>query len=517
MAELASGLRDEQSAVARERENEARRRAEARVGELGAELRAHIDTELGRSLRAARTEVRRARCRCRRARPHRGPRRSGGGDRPRGREGRGDGCRGGGGGRGCRRGATRRPRRGGRRASGRGRSREPRGERGRGGAGRRRRRGAGDERRASARLDGVRGPADGGDPRGDLAAQLPEPCASRRGCGECTARAGPRGAGAASRRAHRRARGGGRAAPGAARCRARPRRERSGRAARVARPSAQRRGAPPRRAPRRQTPSPPSSSAAGPDSRHGSRRSWQPARSRPRRGSPRRSPTAERRLAAVADSQAREERVRERTAAAEQEASERVREAEQRLVEVLAQDRRRRAPRRLGDRRRRLPQNAEIVPAGPVRAAVGIHPPCHDGPVSTTAAQQAAHLHVHSEYSLLDGANKIDAMAARAAELGMPALGLTDHGVMNGSVELFKACGAARDQADHGPRGLPRRRRRGDQAEDEVGAQPPDAAGRRTRPASRTSSSSARPASSRASRAARRTSTRGCSSATRRA
>ncbi len=51
-----------------------------------------------------------------------------------------------------------------------------------------------------------------------------------------------------------------------------------------------------------------------------------------------------------------------------------------------------------------------------------------------------AHLHVHSEYSLLDGANKIDAMAARAAELGMPALGLTDHGVMNGSVELYKAC-----------------------------------------------------------------------------
>ncbi|HET6830894.1 MAG TPA: DNA polymerase III subunit alpha, partial [Solirubrobacterales bacterium] len=60
--------------------------------------------------------------------------------------------------------------------------------------------------------------------------------------------------------------------------------------------------------------------------------------------------------------------------------------------------------------------------------------------MSTTAARQAAHLHVHSEYSLLDGANKIDAMAARAAELGMPALGLTDHGVMNGSVELFKAC-----------------------------------------------------------------------------
>jgi DNA polymerase III subunit alpha len=55
----------------------------------------------------------------------------------------------------------------------------------------------------------------------------------------------------------------------------------------------------------------------------------------------------------------------------------------------------------------------------------------------------AVHLHVHSEYSLLDGACKIDALAARAAELEMPALGLTDHGVMNGSVEHYKACVAA--------------------------------------------------------------------------
>ncbi|MDX6650655.1 MAG: polymerase subunit alpha, partial [Solirubrobacteraceae bacterium] len=57
-------------------------------------------------------------------------------------------------------------------------------------------------------------------------------------------------------------------------------------------------------------------------------------------------------------------------------------------------------------------------------------------PVSTPAC---AHLHVHSEYSLLDGACKIEALAARAAELGQPALGLTDHGVMNGAVELYKA------------------------------------------------------------------------------
>jgi DNA polymerase III subunit alpha len=56
------------------------------------------------------------------------------------------------------------------------------------------------------------------------------------------------------------------------------------------------------------------------------------------------------------------------------------------------------------------------------------------------SSPSCAHLHVHSEYSLLDGACKIDALAQRAAEFGQPALGLTDHGVMNGAVELYKAC-----------------------------------------------------------------------------
>ena len=51
-----------------------------------------------------------------------------------------------------------------------------------------------------------------------------------------------------------------------------------------------------------------------------------------------------------------------------------------------------------------------------------------------------AHLHVHSEYSLLDGACKIEALAERAAAFEQPALGLTDHGVMNGAVELYEAC-----------------------------------------------------------------------------
>ncbi len=54
--------------------------------------------------------------------------------------------------------------------------------------------------------------------------------------------------------------------------------------------------------------------------------------------------------------------------------------------------------------------------------------------------QSCAHLHVHSEYSLLDGACRIEDLAKRAAEFDQPALGLTDHGVMNGMVELHKAC-----------------------------------------------------------------------------
>jgi len=51
-----------------------------------------------------------------------------------------------------------------------------------------------------------------------------------------------------------------------------------------------------------------------------------------------------------------------------------------------------------------------------------------------------AHLHVHSEYSLLDGACNIEKLAERAASFEQPALALTDHGVMNGAVELFTAC-----------------------------------------------------------------------------
>ena len=51
------------------------------------------------------------------------------------------------------------------------------------------------------------------------------------------------------------------------------------------------------------------------------------------------------------------------------------------------------------------------------------------------------HLHVHSEYSILDGACRIPALAARAAELEMPAVALTDHGSLAGSVDLYREAG----------------------------------------------------------------------------
>jgi len=56
------------------------------------------------------------------------------------------------------------------------------------------------------------------------------------------------------------------------------------------------------------------------------------------------------------------------------------------------------------------------------------------------APKTFVHLHNHTEYSLLDGASRIPAMVARAAELEMPALGLTDHGVMYGAIHFYKAC-----------------------------------------------------------------------------
>ena len=52
------------------------------------------------------------------------------------------------------------------------------------------------------------------------------------------------------------------------------------------------------------------------------------------------------------------------------------------------------------------------------------------------------HLHVHTEYSLLDGSSKIKEIVARAKELGMDSLAITDHGVMYGIIDFYRACKA---------------------------------------------------------------------------
>lgn len=53
-----------------------------------------------------------------------------------------------------------------------------------------------------------------------------------------------------------------------------------------------------------------------------------------------------------------------------------------------------------------------------------------------------AHLHVHTEYSLLDGSNKIKEYVKRVKELGMDSAAITDHGVMYGVIEFYKTCKA---------------------------------------------------------------------------
>ena len=54
-----------------------------------------------------------------------------------------------------------------------------------------------------------------------------------------------------------------------------------------------------------------------------------------------------------------------------------------------------------------------------------------------------AHLHVHTEYSLLDGSNKISEYVERVKALGMTACAITDHGAMYGCIDFYKAAKAA--------------------------------------------------------------------------
>src|SRR5581483_11371040 len=62
------------------------------------------------------------------------------------------------------------------------------------------------------------------------------------------------------------------------------------------------------------------------------------------------------------------------------------------------------------------------------------------------------HLHVHSEYSLLDGLSRTKGLAARAKEFNMPAVAITDHGTMFAAIEFHDACKAIGVEAYLAPR-----------------------------------------------------------------
>ena len=58
------------------------------------------------------------------------------------------------------------------------------------------------------------------------------------------------------------------------------------------------------------------------------------------------------------------------------------------------------------------------------------------------------HLHVHTEFSILDGMSRIKDMVKKAKKLGMKALAITDHGNMYGAVTFFDACNAGKNPED---------------------------------------------------------------------
>lgn len=63
-----------------------------------------------------------------------------------------------------------------------------------------------------------------------------------------------------------------------------------------------------------------------------------------------------------------------------------------------------------------------------------------EGPQPAAPSSAFCHLHVHTHYSALDGACKLDDLVRRAVELGMPALAITDHGMLSGIIQFYQQC-----------------------------------------------------------------------------
>src|ERR1700683_1093982 len=62
------------------------------------------------------------------------------------------------------------------------------------------------------------------------------------------------------------------------------------------------------------------------------------------------------------------------------------------------------------------------------------------GGAALASAGSFAHLHTHTEFSMLDGAARVQELVAAAVADGQPALGITDHGNMYGVLDFYKAC-----------------------------------------------------------------------------
>ena len=89
-------------------------------------------------------------------------------------------------------------------------------------------------------------------------------------------------------------------------------------------------------------------------------------------------------------------------------------------------------------------------------------------PLVVSSDSSFVHLHVHTEYSMLDGAALLGPLFERTAELGMPAIAMTDHGNLHGAYDFYAKARERGRQADHRHGGVPharhapqRRRRRG--------------------------------------------------------
>src|ERR687886_2570354 len=65
------------------------------------------------------------------------------------------------------------------------------------------------------------------------------------------------------------------------------------------------------------------------------------------------------------------------------------------------------------------------------------------GSVSAATRGDFVHLHVHTEYSMLDGAARLDDLFRRTAELGMKSIAMTDHGNVFGAYDFYKKAKAA--------------------------------------------------------------------------